>query len=54
MMNIKIALINILSQFAVETTSTTPVPIKFSMKSFNFKSEVGLPMRLVEYNQQIN
>lgn len=53
MMNVKISLINILSQFAVEPTSATPVPIKFSTKSFAFRSDVGLPMRFVEYNQKI-
>nr|WCC58056.1 cytochrome P450 [Pharsalia antennata] len=51
MMNVKIALINILSQFAVEPASTTPVPIKFCRKSFNIRSEVGLPMTFVEYKQ---
>nr|UVK78545.1 cytochrome P450 [Anoplophora glabripennis] len=50
MMNVKIALINILSQFAVEPTSTTPVPINFTKKSFTLRSNVGLPMRLVECN----
>nr|WCC58053.1 cytochrome P450 [Pharsalia antennata] len=52
MMNVKIALINILSQFIVEPIPATPVPVRFTQKSFTLNSDVGLPMRFVEYVQQ--
>lgn len=41
----KLGLVHILSDFEVERTKETPVPIKFNTKSFILQSVVGLPMR---------
>ncbi|GJQ85724.1 Cyp6g1 [Trypoxylus dichotomus] len=44
----KVALVHILSQFEVECSSETPVPIQFEPKTFTLASKIGLPMRFVE------
>ncbi|EFA12857.1 cytochrome P450-like protein [Tribolium castaneum] len=41
----KLGLIHILSEFEVEKSSDTPVPLEFEPKSFVLASKVGLPMK---------
>nr|WCC58055.1 cytochrome P450 [Pharsalia antennata] len=47
MMNTKVALINILSQFLIEPVPATPVPLKYTPKYFTLKSKDDLLMKFV-------
>ncbi|KAB0797624.1 hypothetical protein PPYR_08617 [Photinus pyralis] len=41
----KMGLVQLLSEFQVERSSDTPVPIKFETKTFLLASDIGLPMK---------
>ncbi|KAJ8976489.1 hypothetical protein NQ317_008464 [Molorchus minor] len=45
----KVGLVHILSEFVVERTAPTPVPIEFAQKSFILQSKVGIPVKFKEY-----
>nr|QLL22071.1 cytochrome P450 [Tribolium confusum] len=44
----KLGLIHILSEFEIEKTSETPVPLQFEPKSFVLASKIGLPMKFTK------
>nr|WCC58058.1 cytochrome P450 [Pharsalia antennata] len=48
MLAVKIGLTHILSEFVIERTSETPVPVKFAARSFLLQSDVGLPMKFTK------
>ncbi|KAF2889740.1 hypothetical protein ILUMI_16433, partial [Ignelater luminosus] len=45
LMEIKIGLVRILSEFEVKRSADTPVPIEFETKCLLVASKVGLPMK---------
>ncbi|XP_018561043.1 cytochrome P450 6k1-like [Anoplophora glabripennis] len=50
MLGVKIGLSHILSEFVLERSPDTPVPVKFEPKSFILQSTVGLPLTFREYH----
>ncbi|XP_018561044.1 cytochrome P450 6k1-like isoform X1 [Anoplophora glabripennis] len=49
MLGVKVGLSHILSEFVLERSPETPVPVKFEPKSFLLQSTVGLPLRYREF-----
>jgi cytochrome P450 family 6 len=45
MLGAKLGLVHILSEFEIEKSTDTPVPLEFEPKSLVLASKVGLPMK---------
>ncbi|KAJ8951051.1 hypothetical protein NQ318_003747 [Aromia moschata] len=52
MLGAKLGLVHIISQFILERTPDTPVPLEFEPKCFTLQSKVGLPMKFKEIIQK--
>nr|XP_022913704.1 cytochrome P450 6k1-like [Onthophagus taurus] len=48
----KLGLVNILNRFEVEKNADTPIPLKYSARSFVLASTIGLPMKFIDSNRR--
>lgn len=50
LLGVKTGIASIISNYKLEATEKTPIPIKFELKSIVLQSSVGVPLKFVPLN----
>lgn len=50
LLGVKTGLVSIITNYKLEATEKTPIPIKFELRSFVLQSSVGIPLKFVPLN----